>query len=51
MLSTYLNTFARHGLAIEEVAEPPPDPEWLADAPSMGPVPVYFVARYRRRAV
>jgi ubiquinone/menaquinone biosynthesis C-methylase UbiE len=50
MLSTYLNTFARHGLALEEVTEPPPDPEWLADAPSMGPVPVYLVARYRRQA-
>jgi SAM-dependent methyltransferase len=48
MLSTYLNTFARHGLAIEEVAEPPPILEWLADPPGVGPVPVYFVARYRR---
>jgi len=49
MLSTYLNTFARHGLMIEEIAEPPPIPEWLADPPSVGPVPVYFVARYRKR--
>jgi hypothetical protein len=50
MLSTFLNTFARHGLSIDEVVEPPPPREWLADAPGVGPVPVYFVARYRRQA-
>jgi SAM-dependent methyltransferase len=48
MLSTYLNTFARHGLAVEEIVEPPPPPDWLAEPPTIGPVPVYFVARYRR---
>jgi SAM-dependent methyltransferase len=49
MLSTYLNTFVRHGLTVEEAAEPPPVSEWLAEAPSIGPVPVYLVARCRRR--
>jgi SAM-dependent methyltransferase len=48
-LSTYLNTLARHGLFAEEVAEPPPEPEWIAAAPSCGPVPIYLVVRCRRR--
>lgn len=48
MLSTYLNTFARHGLLVEEMVEPPPPPDWLAAAPSTGPVPVYLVGRCRR---
>jgi hypothetical protein len=51
MLSTYLNTLARHGLVVEEVAEPMPEPEWINNAPSMGPVPVYLVARCRRRII
>ena len=48
MLSTYLNTLARHGLLIEESAEPPPDPEWLAEAPDSGATPVYWAARCRK---
>ena len=47
-LSTYLNLFVRHQLALEEVAEPLPSPDWLAEPPTVGPVPVYFVARYRK---
>ena len=50
MLSTYLNTLARHGLAIEEIAEPLPEANWLAQPPSVGPVPVYLVARCRKRS-
>lgn len=48
MLSTYLNTFAQHGLLLEELAEPLPPPDWLVEPPSSGPVPMYFVARCRR---
>ena len=48
MLSTYLNTIVRHKLAIEEVIEPPPSADWLAEAPHIGSVPVYLVARCRR---
>jgi SAM-dependent methyltransferase len=47
MLSTYLNTFARHHLVLEASVEPLPPSDWLADAPGVGPVPVYLVARYR----
>jgi SAM-dependent methyltransferase len=50
MLSTYLNTLARYGLVVEEVTEPMPQPDWIDDAPSIGPVPVYLVVRCRRRA-
>ncbi len=49
MLSTYLNTLARHGLVVEEVAEPMPEPEWIDAAPNTGPVPVYLVVRCRRQ--
>lgn len=48
MLSSYLNTFARHQLAVEELAEPLPASDWLAEPPSIGPVPVYLVARCQR---
>jgi SAM-dependent methyltransferase len=51
MLSTYLNTLARHNLVIEEVVEPMPEPEWLNDASRIGPVPVYLVVRCSRRPV
>ncbi len=47
MLSTYLNTLARNGLALVESAEPPPTPGWMEAAPSVGPVPVYLVGRCR----
>jgi hypothetical protein len=48
MLSSYLNAFARHQLVIEQVVEPPPPPDWLAEPPSVGAVPIYLVARCRR---
>jgi SAM-dependent methyltransferase len=43
MLSSYLNTFARHQLVIEETAEPPPPSDWLSEPPRAGPVPIYLV--------
>ena len=49
MLSTYLNTLARHGLIVEEMAEPEPPADWMAAAPAAGPVPVYLVVRCRKR--
>jgi hypothetical protein len=48
MLSTYLNTLARHALIVEEVAEPQPTPDWIEAAPGKDPVPIYLVARCRR---
>jgi SAM-dependent methyltransferase len=48
MLSTYLNTLVRYDLAIEELAEPFPSSDWLAEVPSVGPVPVYLVVRCRQ---
>jgi hypothetical protein len=48
MLSTYLNGLARHGLALEEVAEPVPGPEWAQRLPHAAPVPLYLVARCQR---
>jgi hypothetical protein len=48
-LSTYLNTLARHGLVVEELAEPEPPAEWMAAAPDGGPVPVYLVVRCRKQ--
>jgi SAM-dependent methyltransferase len=50
MLSTYLNSLARHGFALEEVAEPVPEPEWAGRLPGAAPVPLYLAARYRRTA-
>jgi SAM-dependent methyltransferase len=48
MLSTYMNTLVRHGLAIEEIAEPEPSPEWVRAASGEDPVPIYLVVRCRR---
>jgi hypothetical protein len=49
MLSTYLNTLARNGLVVEEMAEPEPSPACMAAAPAAGPVPVYLVVRCRKQ--
>ena len=49
MLSTYMNVFARNGLLVEEIAEPQLTPDWLAVAPSTGPVPVYLVGQYTKK--
>jgi len=50
MLSTYLNIFVRYGLVVEELAEPFPTSDWLAEPPDVGPVPVYLVGRCQRSA-
>jgi len=52
MLSTYVNTLARHGLAIEELAEPEATPDVLARQalaqPGAGSLPMFLVARCAR---
>jgi hypothetical protein len=48
MLSTYLNALIRHGLALDEVAEPDFPAAWAAASPEKDPVPVYLAARCRR---
>jgi 2-polyprenyl-3-methyl-5-hydroxy-6-metoxy-1,4-benzoquinol methylase len=51
-LSTYFNTLVRHGLAVEEVAEPEAAPRvrarHAAEQPGAGPVPMYLAVRCRR---
>jgi SAM-dependent methyltransferase len=45
MLATYLNTFRRHGLWLDEVSEPLPAPQWSQRRPRADCSPVYFAAR------
>jgi 2-polyprenyl-3-methyl-5-hydroxy-6-metoxy-1,4-benzoquinol methylase len=51
-LSTYLNSVIRHGLTVEEVAEPAPSPRvrarQLAAQPGAGPLPMNLAVRCRR---
>ena len=47
-LSTYLNDLVEHGLALERVAEPLPNDDWVSSKPSHDPVPLYLVARARK---
>jgi len=49
MLSTYVNTLRRHGLSIEELAEPAPSPEWADERRDAARLPIYLVARCVRR--
>jgi SAM-dependent methyltransferase len=49
MLSTYLNSLTGHGFVPEQVTEPRPGPAWERRLPGAAPVPLYLVARYRRR--
>jgi SAM-dependent methyltransferase len=49
MLSTYLNSLTGHGFVPEQVTEPRPGPAWGRRLPGAAPVPLYLVARYRRR--
>ncbi|HEY1920051.1 MAG TPA: class I SAM-dependent methyltransferase [Streptosporangiaceae bacterium] len=45
-LGTYLNTFRRHGLWLDEMAEPAPDPTWTAVAGEQAArCPVFLVVR------
>lgn len=46
-LSTYLNTLAESGLALERVCEPRPTEEWVRKHPSDDLVPVFLVMRCR----
>ena len=48
MLSTYLNTLTRSGLAIDVVVESPPEPDWAADRPGAEVQPVYLVVQCTR---
>jgi SAM-dependent methyltransferase len=50
MLSTYFNSLARNGLAIDEVLEPRPEAEWAERRPGAGSQPVYLVVVCRRVA-
>ena len=45
MLSTYITTLRRHGLIIDAVVEPRPEPEWVDDRPGAGGQPVYLVVQ------
>jgi SAM-dependent methyltransferase len=49
MLSTYLNALIRHGLMLDEAAEPDFPAAWAAMPPEKDPVPVFLAARCRRR--
>jgi len=44
MLSTYLGTLRRHGLWLDQLAEPPPEPDW-DQAHDADRKPVFLVAR------
>jgi SAM-dependent methyltransferase len=44
-LSTYLNTFRRHGLRLEEIAEPEPATDWASTRPDAARFPVFLVAK------
>jgi 2-polyprenyl-3-methyl-5-hydroxy-6-metoxy-1,4-benzoquinol methylase len=44
MLSTYLSTLRRHGLWLDQLAEPPPEPDW-DQAHDADRKPVFLVAR------
>ncbi len=47
-LSTYLNALADHGLAVERIAEPEPEPGWYESKGGGEAVPLYLVVRCRR---
>lgn len=49
-LSTYVNTFRRHGLWLEEMAEPEPASEWAAKRPDAAKFPVFLVMRFGRNS-
>jgi SAM-dependent methyltransferase len=49
MISTYLNSLTRHGLALDQAAEPPLSQGMKERRPGAAPVPFYFAARCLRR--
>jgi hypothetical protein len=48
MLSTYLNALRRHGLALDELREPPPGANLTERLPGAPAVPWFLVARCLR---
>jgi len=50
MVSTYLNAFRRHGLWLDELAEPAPEPQWTEKRPGASRVPVYLAGRCLKAA-
>jgi SAM-dependent methyltransferase len=48
-LSTYVNSLRRHGLVLDELAEPAPAAEWAAKRPDAARFPVFLVARCLNR--
>lgn len=51
MLSTYFNALRRHGLPVDEIAEPGPTEDWAAARPDCRSQPLYLVARCIRQPV
>jgi SAM-dependent methyltransferase len=51
MLSTYVNTFRRHGLWLDQMSEPTPTQQWSNSRPGADRVPVYVVARCVKAAI
>jgi SAM-dependent methyltransferase len=49
-LSTYLNALRRHGLILDDTAEPLPRAEWTSTRPEAARFPVYLVASCRAAA-
>jgi hypothetical protein len=47
MLSTYVSTLRRHGLWLDRIAEPLPEPDW-DPAHDADRKPVYLAARFAR---
>ena len=45
MLSTYLNTFRRHGLWLDELRKPVPASRWAGSRPRADRVPVLLAGR------
>lgn len=48
-LSTYLNSLRRHGLVLDEMAEPAPEAQWAANRQDAARLPVFLVARCLNR--
>jgi SAM-dependent methyltransferase len=51
MLSTYFNTFRRHGLWLDQMSEPTPAEQWSKSRPGADRIPVYVVARCVKAAI
>jgi 2-polyprenyl-3-methyl-5-hydroxy-6-metoxy-1,4-benzoquinol methylase len=49
MVSTYVNALTSHGLVLDVIREPPPPPTWSTERPDAVGLPLYLVARCRKR--